>query len=559
MKKIVTLLLVCISSCAVSYAARIWPIALDNQISETVQNNIVGDFRPNDVDNHLYIWSSGETYNIGEGGGLNFFGHNDGYWSFVVAAPDGWSGMGLCIENPAAVTGMQKLQEAIVSTPDSIYLHIAIKSTTQGNHQFYIFQNSNTSFAIGTNTIEQGQVIGDFPRDGQWYDFYIPMAQFASAVASSEVKSNTNILCILSGSQTGAQLDLDAIYFCDLDFKEHFDEYTCKDKYNVSITAGEHGSLTKSKEGILTTCDTHTFCTEAIPDEGCHFVKWSDGYGIQGRCININSDTTIVAIFAKGEVGGMLGEALYWSYEADKRQITVSGNGEMTEHGYSYVGYFEERYNLEGMITEKILVEEGATNLSRSIFKSLRKLQSADLAASIERIDESAFEDCRSLSQVTFATGSSLTTIGDWAFYNCHELASIAIPEGVTTIGKAAFYGCAYMQQLALPASLRQMDDNAFALCSRLQKITVDAIVPPAIAEKTFFEVNPQTPVYVPEASVSAYKADQYWGRMNIVGAETPVVDATADAPAIRKQLINGQLLIIRNGHTYTVQGQQLQ
>lgn len=557
MKKIATLLLVLISSCAVSYAARIWPIALDRQTSEAVQDLIAGDFRPNDIDNHLYIWSSGETYNIGEGGGLNFFGHNDGYWSFVVAAPDGWSGMGLCIENPAAVTGMQKLQEAIVSTPDSIYLHIAIKSTTPGNHQFYIFQNSNTSFAIGTSTIEQGQVIGDFPRDGKWYDFYIPMAQFANTIASTQVGSGTNILCIISGDQKGAQLDLDAIYFCDLDFKKQFDEFICKDQYQVSITAGEHGSLTDSKEGTLTTCDTYTFCTSAIADEGYHFVKWSDGYELQSRCINIDSDTSIVAIFAKGEVGGKLGKTLYWSYEADQRQITVTGSGEMTEHGYSYIGYFEERGYFEGTI-EKILIEEGATNISRGIFKSLRKLQSVELAASIERIDESAFEDCRSLASVTFATPSALESIGDWAFYNCHELTSLVLPEGVTTIGKAAFYGCAYLQELSLPATAQKISDNAFALCSRLKKIDVMATTPPSIEQKTFFEVNPQTPVFVPMASVPVYKAHPIWGQMNIVGKEDALETVSSSTTAIRKEIINGQLFILREGKMYDVQGQEV-
>lgn len=331
--------------------------------------------------------------------------------------------------------------------------------------------------------------------------------------------------------------------------------FTGIETYQVSVTAGDHGHLSYEFVGSITTCN-NSFYTEAIADDGFHFVEWSDGNENRYRWFTVNSDLTIYAIFAKGEEGGKLGETLYWSYEADKRQLSVSGNGEMTVHGYSYVGYFEEVDITDK--TEKILVEEGATNLSRSIFKSLRKVQSVDLAASVERIEESAFEDCRSLSQVTFAAGSRLTAIGDWAFYNCHELASIAIPEGVTIIGKAAFYGCNYLQELSLPASVRQIEDNAFAMCSRLQKIQVAAAVPPVIAEKTFFEVNNETPVYVQLSSVLAYLADPYWGRMNIIGAETPVDNTTVGASVIRKQLINGQLLILRDGKTFTVQGQQL-
>ena len=36
----------------------------------------------------------------------------------------------------------------------------------------------------------------------------------------------------------------------------------------------------------------------------------------------------------------------------------------------------------------------------------------------------------------------TVTSIGDWAFYNCSSLTSIAIPERVTLIGDSAFFGC---------------------------------------------------------------------------------------------------------------------
>ncbi len=326
--------------------------------------------------------------------------------------------------------------------------------------------------------------------------------------------------------------------------------YTGIETYQVSITAGEHGQLSNEFVGTMSSC-ANRFDTRAIADEGYHFVEWSDGYEASWRNFEIISNLSVYAIFAKGEEGGKLGETLYWAYEADKKQITVSGNGAMTEHGYSYVGYFEES-SFSGI--EKIVVEEGATNISRSMFKSLRQLQSAELAASLVRIEESAFEDCRSLTSITFSTPSALDYIGDWAFYNCHELASVIIPEGVTTIGKAAFYGCSYLQELSLPASVRSISDNAFALCSRLQKISVDAVVPPTIAEKTFFEVDLKTPVYVPETSTDAYLAAPYWGRMNIIGVHTDVANTSASV-APTKQIINGQLLILREGKMYDVQG----
>ena len=39
-------------------------------------------------------------------------------------------------------------------------------------------------------------------------------------------------------------------------------------------------------------------------------------------------------------------------------------------------------------------------------------------------------------------TEYSVTSIGDYAFYNCSSLTSITIPEDIESIGTGAFYGC---------------------------------------------------------------------------------------------------------------------
>ena len=107
----------------------------------------------------------------------------------------------------------EQLRQAIVANPDKYFLHIAMKATTQGNHQFYTFNDAVTSFAIGTATIEAGAVMGDFKRDGSWAEFDIPMANFAAALANIPFPTGGNIFCALSGAAVGSQLNLDAVYF----------------------------------------------------------------------------------------------------------------------------------------------------------------------------------------------------------------------------------------------------------------------------------------------------------------------------------------------------------
>ena len=186
-------------------------------------------------------------------------------------------------------------------------------------------------------------------------------------------------------------------------------------------------------------------------------------------------------------------------------------------------------------------------------------LQQIEIPASVVEISKRAFEDCRSLAKVTFK-GENLQVIGDWAFYNCHELASINLPEGVSEIGKAVFYGCAYMQEVHIPASMLAIGDNAFALCSKVNKMEVDAVIPPTVEAKTFFEVSREAPVYVPDESVETYLAHPIWGELNIIGrSHMPQgLEQVNGQTTTHKILRDGQILIQRGDKTYTVQGQEV-
>ena len=170
-----------------------------------------------------------------------------------------------------------------------------------------------------------------------------------------------------------------------------------------------------------------------------------------------------------------------------------------------------------------------------------KNLQSIHVPSSVTDIDDSAFENCRSVTSITFgdalqsapqlrSTGSTsnsqLRRIGNWGFYNCHNLQSLTIPEGVEEIGTAAFYGCTYLEELSLPSSVQSIGDNCFALASKLAKITVNAVTPPTIEAKTFANVDRTIPVVVPMGSLSQYTADLYWSEfINISESPASSID----------------------------------
>ena len=198
-----------------------------------------------------------------------------------------------------------------------------------------------------------------------------------------------------------------------------------------------------------------------------------------------------------------------------------------------------------------------------------KSLQEITIPATVEEIDNSAFENCRSIRSITFegavapqgaaqyapTTGCALWRIGNWAFYNCHELQNLLIPEGVTEIGDAAFYGCVYLQDMVLPGTIETIGDNAFALCSKLQKITVLSTTPPTIEAKTFYDVNRAIPVYVPAEAVADYKNDRYWKEFNIQSNATAIEQTSASNITPCKVFRDGQVYILRGGKTYTLTG----
>ena len=78
-------------------------------------------------------------------------------------------------------------------------------------------------------------------------------------------------------------------------------------------------------------------------------------------------------------------------------------------------------------------------------------------------------------SSVTYdGTTYSVTSIGNYAFYDCTGLTSINIPNSVTSIGIWAFQYCSSLTSITIPSSVKSIGSGAFAYCSGLTSIKVE-------------------------------------------------------------------------------------
>lgn len=190
--------------------SKFWPVIMDVETLEANQSKMVASFQPNDVDQFLYIWEN--TYVAGNGDGFNSMGKAEGYTSLVVGTV-GWSGAGFWLsEGSGGMKACQALRDSIVANPDQYFLHMAIKSTDQASHTFFIMNTMDTKFVLGT-PFDGGTAIENFARDGKWHHYDIPMTLFADALVTADLTAWANIFAMLSDGTPGVQLNLDAVYF----------------------------------------------------------------------------------------------------------------------------------------------------------------------------------------------------------------------------------------------------------------------------------------------------------------------------------------------------------
>ncbi len=70
--------------------------------------------------------------------------------------------------------------------------------------------------------------------------------------------------------------------------------------------------------------------------------------------------------------------------------------------------------------------------------------------------------------------GEEITGLCDYAFADCHNLASVQLGKNLSVIGKLAFYNCGNLVSICIPAMTKNIGISAFSMCKKLEYIQVD-------------------------------------------------------------------------------------
>ena len=141
------------------------------------------------------------------------------------------------------------------------------------------------------------------------------------------------------------------------------------------------------------------------------------------------NNNPFVAIDAN-KTHGKCGENLSWML-CDNGTLIISGTGKMENYHADSIPWDKSTVKL-------VVIENGVTS-----------------------IGDYAFYNCTNLKQLVI--NDELEQIGDYAFYNCSNLDDITIPESLTDIGSYAFYKCDALKSITIPVTVTNIENNAFS------------------------------------------------------------------------------------------------
>ena len=203
--------------------------------------------------------------------------------------------------------------------------------------------------------------------------------------------------------------------------------------YSYTITPKAINGYITSTD--LTMCDAeHLVICTAIPNRGYNFVKWADGNTENPRTIELTQDTTMEAIFdylLTGKCGK--DSALTWTFEPASMALNITGKGALSEN-YTYGTFIE-----------------------------------------------------------SLTIGNEVTSIGEYAFYDCDGLKNVI-----------------------LGSSVKVLEEEAFSDCSSIETITCYSQRPPTVNQDALYGLDYSTIVYVPADYLETYKMHDAWGLYDV-------------------------------------------
>ena len=164
---------------------------------------------------------------------------------------------------------------------------------------------------------------------------------------------------------------------------------------------------------------------------------------------------------------GTCGDNLTWTLD-DEGTLTISGTGAMWD--FKKISdtptWYDERKSINNVI-----ISDGVTSIGNFAFYNCTNMENISIPDTVTSIGMYAFGFSGLVDEVIIPDGVTLIDIG--VFLYCSNLTSITISNSVTSIEYNAFSGCSSLTSITIPDNVTSIDDSAFKDCSSLTNIII--------------------------------------------------------------------------------------
>ena len=224
---------------------------------------------------------------------------------------------------------------------------------------------------------------------------------------------------------------------------------------NLTVSAENEGIYEYSvidDKAVITTCDTSAAGEITVPDTlGGYPVTMLEAFAFQ-YCTEI-TDVTIPAGIT------YISEGIFDYCEKLKSLKVASGNTVYHSKGNCIIETATGTL-VAGCKNSVIPTDSSVTSIGNSAFYGCKKLESITIPKNITSIGNTAFAFCSALKNVVFEEGVS--SIGISAFDSCYELSTVTIPKSLTFVADQAFYGCGISVNVYYTGSQSQWEKIIF-------------------------------------------------------------------------------------------------
>ncbi|MBP5629056.1 MAG: leucine-rich repeat protein [Bacteroidaceae bacterium] len=176
---------------------------------------------------------------------------------------------------------------------------------------------------------------------------------------------------------------------------------------------------------------------------------------------------------------------------------------------------------LNGEEIISLTIPSSVTSVGQYAFYGLMSLTSVTIPNTVTSIGASAFSGCSGLTavhisdlaawcRISFGNAyANPLNIAPHLYLNGEEITSLAIPSSITSLTTYAFTGWTGLTSVTIPSTVTKIGNNTFDGCTGLTEVIVERTTPASINAYTFRDV-PAT-LYVPSSAVTSYQAASYW------------------------------------------------